>query len=272
MAAGVRGAGNGSGPHVRGHSGHLEREPAPGRVVYPGRVQVRSEDELFEQLAAGRLRGARELLVWDAALGDRAAAAIAEHPDAAGLVALDLSWNRIGPDGARALAASPHLAALRSLRLYHNDIGPEGAAAIANGRLRLTALNLCANGLGVEGAARLGEGPALRPTLERLHLGFVALGDEGARELSSAPWPRVEELNVRSNGIGPRGAAALLRGAFPALARLGLDDNPLDDGCVDALSQAPGLGRLAFLNVTSTDLGDQGAARLRAVAGCEIRW
>jgi uncharacterized protein (TIGR02996 family) len=88
------------------------------------------------------------------------------------LVTLDLSGNRLGPQGARALAESPQVAQLRTLRLRGNRLGVEGVRSLANSPhlARLTNLDLTANLLGDAGAAVLAESPYLRH-LQTLYVG-----------------------------------------------------------------------------------------------------
>lgn len=187
-------------------------------------TKIGSDAAFIAWLASGALAGTASLVLWNGRLTDVAARALAAHSDAASLRSLDLSWNRIGPDGARALADG--LPGLVSLRLYHNDVGANGAVAVANARWRLTSLNLCGNGIGVEGAAALAQGEATK-SLESLHLGWVGLGDRGVARLAERRWTELTELNVRDNEITIEGVRALVSEAFPKLRRLGLDDNPI---------------------------------------------
>lgn len=55
---------------------------------------------------------------------------LATCPHLANLDCLDLTGNRIGPDGMLRLLASPYLAGLRELHLERNDIGDAGADAL----------------------------------------------------------------------------------------------------------------------------------------------
>ena len=208
-------------------------------------------DEAFVAwLERGALAGANSLVLWNGRLTDAAARALAVHPDAASLRSLDLSWNRIGPDGARALADG--LPGLVSLRLYHNDVGPRGTVAVANARWRLTSLNLCGNGIGVEGAAALARGEATE-RLESLHLGWVGLGDRGVARLAERRWRLLRELNVRDNEITMAGARTLISDAFPKLRRLGLDDNPLGVEALPVL-RSPAARRIESINLAGCDV------------------
>ncbi|MFO0800598.1 MAG: hypothetical protein U0804_24280 [Gemmataceae bacterium] len=68
---------------------------------------------------------------------------------------LDLTGNRIGPDGARALAGSPYLGGLRELGLNGNAIGDDGAAALAPALGGLERLEVARNGLSANAVARM---------------------------------------------------------------------------------------------------------------------
>jgi len=73
--------------------------------------------------------------------------------------------------------------------------------------------------------------------------------------------PQLEELNVRMNGVGPGGAAAL---AEARLHVLGIEDNPLGDAGVCALVDSGLLGRTSRAVLIDVGLGVAGAARLAA--------
>lgn len=219
-----------------------------GAVNLTGEVQ--SQQDFMRWLADGGLRGATELVLWSAELDDAAAVAIAAHPDARELRALDLSHNHVGCAGTEALARS--LAELKGLRLYHNAIGAQGAAAIASAPWRLVHLNLCGNALGPEGVTAL-RGPAVEH-VESLALGWNELGDAGGLALAMGQWPRLAELNVRSNELTQAGIMPLLGGGLFQLTRLGIDDNALGDDGLAAIVEAPGFRRLTWLNLTGTDL------------------
>ena len=139
---------------------------------------------------------------------------------------LYVGGNRIRSEGAEGLAellrANP---VIKALLLNVNHLGDEGANHLAEGLIRndtLEELGLGSNHIGPEGVAALL--PALRahPVLTSLDLGYSAstqvlgvqancIGDEGAILL--AEWlrdnPRLRRLNLRGNGIGTPGRAAL---------------------------------------------------------------
>jgi len=220
--------------------------------------EIETQDDFLAWLRDGDLRGVTELVLWSAAIDDEGAAALAAHPVARQLRSLDLSHNVICAAGTQALAdACPQLL---HLRLYHNAIGELGASAIAAARWRLASLNVCGNALGPEGIAAL-RGPAVE-SVESLHLGWDELGDDGAVALAHGQWPELRELNVRSNELTGAGAARLLAGGLPQLTRLGLDDNPIGDDGLAAIVDAPGFHRLAWLNLSGTDLTERSGAVL----------
>ncbi len=211
------------------------------------RPSVKTEAELVAWLAGGGLAGATSLVCWDAALTDRGARAVADA--GAELVAIDLSWNHIGPGGAAALVRLPRLV---RLRLYHNDVGAEGARQIAHAGAQLEMLNLCGNQVGDAGVAAL----AGLASVSDLALGWNAI--------ASAPLacPALERLNIRANRLDGTRAAALLDGRLPALRALGLDENPLGD--LAPIVAAPGFARLEGLNLGGAELDDRAADLLTA--------
>lgn len=139
---------------------------------------------------------------------------------------LYLGGNRIGTNGAKQLAELlRHNPNLKALLLNVNHLEDEGVALFTDGLMRndtLEELGLGSNHIGPEGIASLL--PALRrhPVLTALDLGYSAstqvlgaranyLGDAGAILL--AHWlrdnPPLRRLNLRGNGIGIAGRAAL---------------------------------------------------------------
>jgi hypothetical protein len=212
---------------------------------------------LIDLLASGQLAGCTQLTLWDNRLGDRAAEALARCEDLNELRVLDLGWNQIGPEGAQALATSRVLAQLERLNLYHNDIRDAGVAALAgSGHLQPADLNLCRNGVGLAGALALRASPAMR-RLRRLACGCNDLGDAGVAAL--AELTHVEYLNVRMNGIGPRGAEALaVRRADAPLRLLGIEDNPLGDEGLCALAASGLLAAAEVANLLSVEITADG--------------
>jgi hypothetical protein len=228
---------------------------------------VRSDDELAQWIAAGKLRGTESLICWDGELTDAAARALAAATDADHLVSLDLSWNRVGAAGADALIASPHLRRMTRLRLYHNDVGVAGATRIAAAGARLAMLNLCGNALGDRGVSALATGQLA--ALDELALGWNDI--TAVEAIVAGPWRALAKLNIRANRLGPAEAALLLSGALPALRWLGIDENPLGDAGLAAMLGAPGFRRLEWLNLGGTELDDRAVARFAALGPCALR-
>jgi hypothetical protein len=119
--------------------------------------------------------------------------------------------------GLRRLAASPWFGRLERLNLSGHLIGDEGAAILAEARLpHLRDLILMRTGLTAAGLGRLVS--AYSSQLRLLQLYGNPLGDEGARVLAAAEWPRMAArqpdaqvgLLLGSCDIGDAGAAALL--------------------------------------------------------------
>lgn len=92
--------------------------------------------------------------------------------------------------------------------------------------------------------------------LKSLHLGWVGLGDDGVARLAERDWTELTELNVRDNEITLTGLRTLLSDAFPALRRLGLDDNPLGAEVLPVLRSAAAR-RIESINLAGCDVEGQ---------------
>ena len=142
----------------------------------------------------------------------------------AAIESVDVSSCELGAEGAAVLA--PGVAAappsLTELNLAANFITNEGARSIADALTNgascaLRKLNLETNEIRTEGAEAIGTACAHHSSLTDLSLRDNLLKDEGAVALAAAlshrrPWGkrhRLRALDVRSNGIGERGAQAL---------------------------------------------------------------
>ncbi len=171
-------------------------------------------------------------------------AELAACPHLAVLRRLDLTGNRIGPDGVRALASSPFLGGLCELGLNGNAIGADGAAALAAAPWvgGLTRLEIAGNGLSAGDVARvLDAAPRLEAVdvsgnavdaLALLRFRDVRARSVGARSASGGvadPATRapgsVQSLDLRHNRIDLR--TLLDAGPLPVLARLDLGFNDL---------------------------------------------
>jgi hypothetical protein len=204
---------------------------------------------------------------------------LAACPHLARLRRLDLTGNRIGPDGARVLAESPHLGGLRELGLNGNAIGADGAAALAAAPwlAGLGRLEVAENGLSAGDVARLLDavprletvdvsGNAMEDVAELLRfrevmassIGARSVSDEIARPVAHAPGS-VRSLDLRHNRIDL--LTLLGRVPFPALTRLDLGFNDCGDGGIAALA-AGAFPRLRTLSLKANRLTAAGFATL----------
>ncbi len=192
------------------------------------------------------------------------AGVLAGSPYLRGLKELYVFFCDLGAEGARALAGSPHLSGLTTLRLPLCDIGPAGAAALAASPhlARLERLDLQSNEIRTEGVRALARSPHLT-NLTDLHLQGNAFSAVAVRALAESPTLRPSRLDLSDNGLGDRGARALV--APPGDARLtGLRFVALGLPGVRALAGSPRLANLATLDLSGGLFGDAGARALAA--------
>ena len=212
----------------------------------------------------------RELDLCGNDLGDAGVGLIAESPYLANLELLDLSFTGITDTGAVALARSANLPGLRRLSLTDNGrIGNAGLAALVGGPLRhrLTGLDVSGNDIDADGIRAVVAGRDLA-RLRTLDVHTNPLGDDGVAVLArSALFARMVarrgRVDLRRNGIGPAGAAAL--GSAPAMAAatgLDLSGNDLGDAGLSAIGFAAGPARLRRLAVRQNGITDDGAIAL----------
>jgi uncharacterized protein (TIGR02996 family) len=137
---------------------------------------------------------------------------------------------------------------------------PALAASSALARLRWLSLLVPED----EGARTLTASPHLG-RLEALELADSGMGDDGARFLARANWPRLRTLDLTNNQIGGRGWTVLLEPAvLPSLRRLELSYNQPSTDSVEALARHPGTSRLQSLGLQGLEMGPAGAAILAA--------
>ena len=151
-------------------------------------------------------------------------------PLLAQLTHLDLSYNKLGPDGAKALAECKHLGALTSLNLGRSQIGDKGAIALA-------------------------ASDAL-PALKELNLGRAGLKSSGARALLASPLLEgLHSLELDRNGLGVGGAKALANNhAAASLQTLGVANCNLTDSGLRSLLASKHLTALEHLDLTGNGL------------------
>jgi hypothetical protein len=170
------------------------------------------------------------------------------HGTTAGtLVELDLAFDPIGNRGLVALVAAPALRRLRTLGLWRCCPGDDGIVALArgDGLPALTELELGRVPLDDAGVAALAT--STRP-FETLGLAGCGLDLGHVERLMSAPWiGTVRELDLADNRLG-EGLSRLLIGTGrpPALARLVLDGNDLDDEARERIEEHFAGVRLEF--------------------------
>ncbi|MEU6339495.1 ribonuclease inhibitor [Streptomyces sp. NPDC046977] len=258
----------------------------------------------------------RHLLLGTDGLGDAGAAAVAERTAGTGVETLYLGCNGITAGGACTIAdglrASPQ--AVTGVWLKRNPLGLGGgpaAAGLVEAARSLRTLDLVQTGLDVAGLAVLVDallvaagdgrgverlfvggntlGPAgaavladliTQGAIGELYVSAARLGDEGglilAEALRRAPHGRLTRLSAASNGIGPRGTAALVAaaaaagvelldlGRVRAAAVLGAADNRVDTGAAEAIAAALAAAphRLGHLVLANTGMRSREAHRL----------
>jgi hypothetical protein len=137
-------------------------------------------------------------------------------PRFAAVRTLDLSNNKIGPEGASALGEALKVnAVVTTLFLSMNNIGDEGAKAMAEVlkiNAGLTYLRLDKNDIGVDGAMAIAEALKVNAALTVLALPNNKIGDEGAKAIAEALKVNAAVLTnlwLEGNNIGDAGKAAV---------------------------------------------------------------
>jgi uncharacterized protein (TIGR02996 family) len=241
-------------------------------------------EELFARLRVRRLRlldaapvmpklavspllaRVRELDLCSAELGNAGLAPLVRSPHLKNLEALDLGFNALDDAGIDDLARSYLLPNLTTLALNDNDrITGDGLRALAESPFfaGLTALDVSGNDIGEVGMKAVVASRSMARLL-RFRVNNNHIGDAGLVALAGSPLigrmlKTDSKLEVRSNAIGPTGAAALAK--CPALAgctSLDLSDNYLGDAGIAALLASPYLGRLKALKLGRNLLHDSG--------------
>lgn len=118
-------------------------------------------------------------------IGDPGAEALAAATGSGRIETLDLRYCAIGDSGLAALTASPHFAAVRRLHLQCNAVTAEGVRSL-RGFPNLTELDLRYNHIGEDGVDALLAAPFIG-SLKRLLLYRDDVSEAGVRKLASAP-------------------------------------------------------------------------------------
>ncbi|QJW98924.1 TIGR02996 domain-containing protein [Frigoriglobus tundricola] len=238
------------------------------------RLRLLDPAPLLAKLAASPLLArVRALDLCSGDLGNAGLVALLRSPFLKQLEALDLGFNGLDDGGVDALARCCHLLELTTLALNDNDrITGCGLRALADSPFfaGLTALDVSGNEIDAAGAAAV-VGSRAMDRLRTFSVNNNNIGDAGVKALAASPlFARVladdSKLELRSNAIGPIGAAALA--ACPALAactELDLTGNYLGDAGVAALLRSPHLGRLKVLKLGHNQLEDRGVSAARAL-------
>jgi uncharacterized protein (TIGR02996 family) len=164
-------------------------------------------------------------------LDETAARRIAAGTRWTSLAVLFLGYNVLGAAGTRALLEGERLHALKVLSLDANGLGDAGAeafvAAAGTALPQLTRLHLAKNELTEAGVATLAASPALGK-LARLSLGHNSVGDAGAVALASSLTLRnLRVLDLTHASVGAEGALALAASKLPRLEQVLLPENPI---------------------------------------------
>jgi Ran GTPase-activating protein (RanGAP) involved in mRNA processing and transport len=168
----------------------------------------------------------------------------------------------------RALASNPQVECAIILDCgFTDDMASRTALALARGCSLLSALVLPQNRITSEGIRHLSAGLLIHAALHTLDLSGNACGDHGSECLAvlvcSSPALRV--LNLRSNGIGPTGAAVLAAALVPFA----------QDECSNGAPSTRRCGvALAELDLSRNRIGDAGARSFAAALGeraCALR-
>ena len=280
------------------------------------RIEVmRALDDLL--ISPWRSIRAFEVGYWEAPEGDTDCGISAEGCcalAAAGYDLEDLSLGSCGLDDAAAAGLARLWPRLETLVLCSNPrLGAEGVAALATASwpflskldlggtfqgvcpgladfsfARLRDLDVSRNTMDPVAAAALSNSSL--PSLEVLHVGSAALGNDGAAALAKGRWPRLRLLGLTFSSVGDRGAAALATASWAALQALYLTGNSIGDAGVEGLTTdwpqltgmhlgrnlvgAAGAGAIARapwpllkdLSLDTNKLGNDGAAALGAAA------
>jgi uncharacterized protein (TIGR02996 family) len=184
------------------------------------------------------LSSLRELELAEGCHGDNLLESLASCPSLPNFELLDLTRNWFGQRGFRALASSPVTSTLRTLLLARNSKGNEWLREVVRS-------------------------PHLR-RLRRLKLSECNLGTRVIKDLTAAPWPELEVLDLASNDLGPAAIRYLVETPnLPSLRKLDLSGNStLGDAPAKVLARAKHFDPLRVLALGFWRIGRRGLAAL----------
>ena len=173
--------------------------------------------------------------------------ALLAHPDAAHIRRVDLRYLVLPEDGLARWLRGPWLATIRALDLHgHSLTAPVLAALVDNpAAADLRALHLTSALRSYTDYLALLTSPLL-PRLHALDLSCNALSTRDMRRLVEAPLAHLRGLNLRACDLTTRRITPLVCAEWPALERLVLSENHLDDRAARLLMRTtlPALRRL----------------------------
>ena len=239
----------------------MERNAALQKLDVSGNKQVKRLGDAVGSCLAGT-HTIKEVVIKEADLRDEGATALIDGAlkcSASRLVSLDLSFNDLGAASADAISRIllSQKSGLTKLDLTGNKLGPQGAAGLASGlshNTTLTGLSLLGNGIEQEGAQKVATALTKNKTLTAIWLGDNMLKDAGTSAivdalLSVGAGSRLAQLDLSSNGIGSAGLKDIIKllSQSPMLTSLSLAGTKLEFTDTDALQGAakenPELGR-----------------------------
>ena len=176
--------------------------------------------------------------------------AAACHPD---MARIDVSRNKIGGFGMRALYRSQERNKMCSFVLYGNELGNEGVEHLCNawktfgGKGSHAVLNLHSNDFSLGAAQALGDLLDGNDFLQDINLSSNTLGSRGAAAIASKMVPGgrnvVRFLNLMNNRLRDEGAeeiARIIAVNSETLTKINLSSNEIEDRGGEALARAVG--------------------------------
>lgn len=242
-------------PHLTGVRGLKFRPDALAREGLDRFLRDFAHADAFGNLQSLDVSGA-----W---LHDVGVARLAQTTRLHRLTALNLSATHVGTLGLRHLAHAPFYPRLSRIHLSRNTFDAEGLRALFEGLREVPWDTVEAlECFGTTDFRRLYDGPALAGT-RVLRLTGTGMGEDGAAALASADhWRDLEWLDLSQNLLGGNGVARLASGHFPRLRQLDLRSNGVRDAGVRALLAADWSANLTALDLGRNQIGGPGVRAL----------